>query len=170
MEHRISLEDLDPNTEYSAVILVRGADGSVARSLAYIFETASDSEAPVISNIETRSAIVEGQQDIVQTIVTWTTNEPATGQVQYNEGISESEEYGFATDETPDPTTRHVIVLPELQPSTVYQYRVRSVDRGDNETTSESRILLTPQRRVSAFDLIIRNLEDTFGWARNLGL
>ncbi len=166
LEHKVALKDLDPNTEYSAVILLKGANGELAKSLAYIFKTREDTLDPIISALETRSALVEGQRDAVQTIVTWQTNEPASSQVQYNEGLTSDNEFKFATDENKDAVIKHVLVLPDLRPSTVYQYRVKSVDKADNVVVSEPRVLLTPQRRVSVFDLIIRNLEVTFGWTR----
>jgi len=170
LQHRVSLADLRANSRYGAVILIRGEDGAVARSISYIFETRNDSLDPIITSINTRSALVEGADAVVQTIITWETNEATSSQVEFNEGLvrGENAEYTQSTEESEDFVVKHVVVLTELQPSMVYQYRVRSVDRAGNEQVSEPRVLLTPSRQVSALDLIINNLEDTFGWARQL--
>jgi len=168
LEHKISLDNLEPDTEYAAVVLIKGNNDDVKRSLAYIFRTRPDTLDPMISAIETRSALMEGEKDKVQTIITWMTNKPTSSQVEYNEGLTRGGEFKYKMPKVEDLVTKHVVVLPDLQPSTVYEYRVKSVDRAGREVTSEPRVLLTPQRRVSAFDLIIRNLEDTFGWTKQM--
>ena len=169
MEHKVTLDNLKPDTEYSAVVLIKGNNNDVKRSMAYIFRTLPDTANPIVSTIETRSAIVEGEKDKVQTIITWNTDEPSTSQIEYNEGLTKGGEFKHKTPEQTDLVTKHVIVLADLSPSTVYEYRVKSVDRAKHATKSDARVLLTPQRRVSAFDLIIRNLEDTFGWTKAIG-
>jgi len=169
MEHKVPLDSLNPDSEYSAVILIKGANDELKRSLAYVFRTQPDTTNPILTAIETRSAIVEGDKDKVQTIITWNTDEPSTSQIEYNEGLTRGGEFKHQTVEQSDMVMKHVVVLSELKPSTVYEYRVSSMDRAKHITKSDSRVLLTPQRRVSAFDLIIRNLEDVFGWTKTIG-
>lgn len=169
LEHKVSLDNLQPDTEYAAVVLIKGSNNEVKKSLAYIFHTRPDTLDPLISAIETRSAIVEGEKDKVQTIITWLTNKASSSQVEYNEGLTRGGDFKYQLPKSEDLVTKHVVVLPDMQPSTVYEYRVRSMDRSGREIISEPRVLLTPQRRVSAFDLIVRNLEDTFGWTKQIG-
>jgi len=169
LEHKVSLDNLEPDTEYSAVVLIKGSNDEVKKSLAYIFHTRPDTLDPLISTIETRSAIVEGEKDKVQTIITWSTNKTSTSQVEYNEGLTRGGEFKYQLPKSEDLVTKHVVVLPDMKPSTVYEYRVRSMDRNGKEIISEPRVLLTPQRKVSAFDLIVQNLEDTFGWTKQIG-
>ena len=85
-----------------------------------------DTTAPTISartatNITSNSATV-----------TWTTNEPATSQVDY--GLTTS--YGSTTTLDPTLVTAHSVLLTGLAPSTTYNYRVRSVDAAGNQAVS----------------------------------
>jgi glucose/arabinose dehydrogenase/PKD repeat protein len=85
-----------------------------------------DTTAPMISartatNIASTSATV-----------TWTTNEPATSQVNY--GLTTS--YGSTTTLDPALLTSHSVALASLAPNTTYNYRVRSIDAAGNETVS----------------------------------
>ncbi|OGY31152.1 MAG: hypothetical protein A2805_00615 [Candidatus Andersenbacteria bacterium RIFCSPHIGHO2_01_FULL_46_36] len=168
LSHKVDLAALDPNTPYSAVIVVQGEGDAASRTLAYIFETRDDTADPVVSLIDTSSALVEGQSDSVQTVLSWHTDEPATSQVEYNEGLVRDGKYNLTEGKSDDFATTHTIVLTDLKPSTVYEYRVKSTDRSGHDALSESRVLLTPSRRVSVFDLITRNLEDSFGWTRHI--
>lgn len=68
-------------------------------------------------------------------IITWTTSEPATAEVNY--GLSKS--YGLSASD-PTPKTEHKITLnsPLITPSTVFHYAVKSVDPAGNAVTSEN--------------------------------
>ena len=72
--------------------------------------------------------------------VSWTTDEPATSQVEY--GTSSA--YGSAT--TPDTarTTAHSQTLSGLRSATTYHYRVISTDAAGNTATSADRTFTTP--------------------------
>src|SRR5262245_61139506 len=92
-----------------------------------------DTTAPTISartttNITSSSAVI-----------TWTTNEPATSQVDY--GLTTS--YGSSTALDPSLVTAHSVSLIGLAPSTTYNYRVRSVDAAGNQTVSANSTFIT---------------------------
>src|SRR5262249_5385988 len=72
-------------------------------------------------------------------VVTWTTNEPATSQVDY--GLTTS--YGSSTALDPTLVTAHNVLLLGLAPSTTYNYRVRSVDAAGNQTVSANSTFTT---------------------------
>jgi hypothetical protein len=65
-------------------------------------------------------------------LVTWKTNKPATGRVDY--GISPA--LSTSTRETLDHVTMHSLLLSDLIPATTYVYRVYSQDPTGNSTTS----------------------------------
>jgi phosphodiesterase/alkaline phosphatase D-like protein len=74
-------------------------------------------------------------------VVTWTTSEPASSQVEYGTSTS----YGSVVPATPmfDPTTgqsagvvTHSVELTGLQNSTTYHFRVKSKDKAKNEGIS----------------------------------
>jgi hypothetical protein len=135
---------------------------NVSRSSQYSFTTDKDSAGPAISVVNSRSTVISGQNK-VQTIITWTTDEPSKNKVEYALGGA-GNTFDQETDLSGDYLTNHIVILSGLNPATVYRYRVASVDRTGNTTYSDPYVLLTPQREVSALDLIIKNLEGTFGW------
>ena len=85
-----------------------------------------DTTAPTISS-RTATAITGHASTI-----TWTTNEPATSQVDY--GVTTS--YGLTTPLDPELVTSHSVRLSGLSTSTTYNYRVRSRDEAGNERVS----------------------------------
>jgi hypothetical protein len=85
-----------------------------------------DSAAPQISS-RTATNITANSATI-----TWTTNEPATSQVDY--GPTKS--YGSTTTLDPNLVTSHSVTLVGLSANTLYNYRVRSIDAAGNERVS----------------------------------
>jgi hypothetical protein len=87
-----------------------------------VSNTTADTTPPIISavtavNIQSNAATI-----------TWTTNEPATTQVEY--GLTEA--YGSQTINDTALVTSHNQTLSGLTPSSVYHYRVRSTDAAGN--------------------------------------
>ncbi len=165
--HSSLLRDLAGSTVYSFTVVITDEAGNTSRSAQYSFTTENDSDGPQISVVNSRSTIVAGQ-DKVQTIVTWNTNEVATGKIEYAQG-GIGDTFDQETPISVDFVTNHIVIVSNLKPATVYRFRVVSEDRTGNTTTSDPYVLLTPQREVSALDLIIKNLEGTFGWAKRIG-
>jgi hypothetical protein len=85
---------------------------------------------------DTVSPTISGTQatDITTTSATivWTTNEPASSQVEY--GVTSG--YGSSTTLTPALVTAHSQAMSGLQPSTLYYLRVTSRDAAGNVATS----------------------------------
>lgn len=72
--------------------------------------------------------------------VAWSTDRAATSQVDYGTTT------GYGSSTTPDATTRtsHRLTLGELRPSTLYHYRVRSIDAAGNVALSGDATFTTP--------------------------
>ena len=89
--------------------------------------TGGDTTPPVVSGV--------GVIGITQTaaVVEWTTNEPATSQVDYG---TSSGNLPFSTLLNPTLTTSHSQSLINLTAGTTYYYRVRSNDAAGNQTLS----------------------------------
>jgi phosphodiesterase/alkaline phosphatase D-like protein len=85
-----------------------------------------DTAPPLISNVLT-TGITSGSATI-----TWTTSEPADGEVEY--GTTSS--YGNATGRNTALVLSHSQGLSGLQPNTTYHYRVKSRDADGNLATS----------------------------------
>jgi phosphodiesterase/alkaline phosphatase D-like protein len=86
-----------------------------------VFAPASDTTPPVISAVQSKS-------DSTSAVVSWTTSEPADGQVEYGTTTS----YGSTSSLVTALTLGHSIGLPGLAPSTTYFFRVRSRDGAGN--------------------------------------
>ena len=164
--HVADLSNLYPGTVYSFTVLIADEAGNLARSDQYSFTTGEDTVGPSITGVNNRSTIIAGQNK-VQTVVTWTTNEPTTSLVEYSLGTGTGN-YDQKTRENEDFVQNHIMVISGLKPGSVYRYRVNSKDRADNEGQSEAYVLLTPLKEVSALDLIIKNLQSSFGWLNKL--
>ncbi len=141
----------------SAVLL-----GSVA--------AAQTTTSPVISNIEVSPSSTSAT-------ISWTTNEPATGQVGYGQN-STSSPYEFSSEYHPLLTTSHMVTLNSLIASTTYNFAVMSgfgtTSTSTASTTSANNTFLTlstvvtptstptttPTTTPSDLDNLIDRLED----------
>ncbi len=91
----------------------------------YAASYAPDDAAPVVSSI-----VVTPRS--TSATITWTTDEPASSQVSYGTSA------GSLTSSAGNPgsSTSHTVTLTGLSPSTVYSYRITSIDLSGNSTTS----------------------------------
>ncbi len=89
--------------------------------------------APVDNTPAVLSAVTACCLTTSNATITWTTSEPADGQVQFGTTTA----YGSATTVDPTMVVSHNVLLLGLQSATVYHYRVISTDRGGNVTQSQ---------------------------------
>lgn len=91
-------------------------------------EPPKDTTAPIIKDLK----VVEAGINFA--VITWTTSEPATTEVNY--GLNTG--YGLSATDS-NPVTEHKITLnsPLMLPATDYHYMVKSVDPAGNATSSE---------------------------------
>ncbi|MFH1207425.1 MAG: fibronectin type III domain-containing protein [Patescibacteria group bacterium] len=165
--HQVSVPGLEAGTFYDIELKSVNPDGSVATKLIDAFTTDTENAPPLISQIQTTSALSAGKDAKVQTIISWTTNEPATGRVYYRKGV------GAATDELPEKTPpddsysrRHIVVVTAFDPGAVYQFKVESIDSAGSSSLSKPLTVLTPQKEQTVLDVIINAAEQTFGWLK----
>jgi len=100
-----------------------------------------DTTPPVISGISVSSI------DDTNTTINWTTNEPATSQVEYGRTTS----YDSISALNTTLVTSHSIMLSGLDHSTTYHYRVKSKDASDNERLSGDYTFTTDSPPASTF-------------------
>jgi peroxiredoxin len=130
-EHSVTISGLSPNTKYYYTVTSTDSDGKVKTyegSLATsgTATVTADKTAPMISGINV-SIITESSA-----IVTWLTDEDATGQVKYSKD-------GQNTATTPpetNPTKTHSITLTNLNSGTPYTFTIISKDAAGNEAAS----------------------------------
>jgi phosphodiesterase/alkaline phosphatase D-like protein len=97
-----------------------------------VFVPASDLTAPAIQAVEAATGPTSAT-------VTWTTTEPADGQVEF--GLTAS--HGSLSTLAPAYVASHSIVVNGLSPSTTYHFSVRSRDQAGNLATSADATFVT---------------------------
>jgi phosphodiesterase/alkaline phosphatase D-like protein len=120
-----NLSGLTQGTTYYYKVKVVG-DGDPVYGEEKSFTT-TDGVAPVFSLVVSSAVTVSGAA------ITWTTNEPATSQVEY--GLTAS--YGSRTPWDSNRVNDHSVDLTGLEPGRTYHYRVISIDAANNRAVSE---------------------------------
>jgi hypothetical protein len=159
--HKIELKNLSPGATFSVKVKVTDENGNETEESFPNFTTTKDENPPKIDMVKTDLALA--QNDKVQSIISWTTNEPATTTVLYKEGRNaEPKEVEISK----ALTSNHIAVLTTFKSGTVYFFNVKSIDAAGNEAISSDFALLTPKRKENIIQIIISNFTEIFGWAR----
>ena len=168
--HSIQLTSLIFQTRYSAVIKATNQAGDTVTSEPLYFVTTKNLVPPIISQVNNDSTLYPGQDTTVQTVISWVTDEPAQCNLSYvsGGGARTSPDVVSSTPEAA-PLQKHVDVVTNFQPATVYKYWVTCTDVDGNATSSEDFVLLTPEQQKSIIDLILDNFKGTFGWLNGIG-
>jgi len=163
--HTMQLTNLTFDTYYSFVIKVESDDGEKSESNPITFITTRDEYAPVIAKVNTESTIYPGSDNKIQTIASWETDETAQCQLFYHQGLFLLDEPDSLPKEE-DFGTKHVNVITNFIPSSVYKFWIVCNDEAENEARSEDFTMLTPTQEESIIDIIIKNFESSFGWLK----
>ncbi|MEA3450002.1 MAG: fibronectin type III domain-containing protein, partial [Patescibacteria group bacterium] len=163
--HNIKLTNLIFDTYYSFIVKVESEDGEEAVSDPITFITIRDEAAPVVTKVNTESTIYPGNENKIQTIASWYTDEVAQCQLFYHQGLvlidepqtlAKEEDYGL----------KHVQVITNFLPATVYKFWIVCNDEANNSVRSDDFTMLTPSQEESIIDIIIKNFESSFGWLK----
>ena len=87
----------------------------------------------------------------------------------YQEGVAGGTEPTVREKDTKEYNTRHVEVVVDFAPATVYQFWLDCEDVAGNTIKSENFVLFTPIQEKNIIDLILENFQSTFGWVKNIG-
>lgn len=163
--HTVQLTNLVFDTYYSVVINVESEDGEKTKSIPLTFITIRDKYPPAISKVSTESTIYPGSDNKIQTIASWRTDEPALCQLFYHQGlILAGEPDSLPIEESFG--VKHVEVITNFLPSSVYKYWIVCEDEAENSVESEDFTMLTPSQEESILDIIIKNFESQFSWMK----
>lgn len=168
INHQVTLKGLEGGVNYTMVIRGKDEFKNEAASLPITFSTKLDQASPNISKLSSESTLYPGKDSKVQTIISWETDEPATSQVFFQEGLSGDNIVSLPIDEVLN--NRHIVVVTKFKPGTVYKYWVESKDLAGNIGKSEIFSILTPQEKETIVDIIINNFQSVFGWTKNIGI
>lgn len=164
-QHEMLITGLLPDTPY--ILVVRGRDkiGNEAVSDSLKFTTATDTRPPLMSDLfveGTSLSATPSEDNPSQLIISWTTDEPATSQVEFGEGTSDS--YAQLTQQDTKLSYNHLVIIPNLAPAKVYHLRAISVDSAGNEAKSVDTVTITPKATDNALELVINSLREAFGF------
>lgn len=167
--HSVKLTNLIFDTYYSVIVRVESEDGEKAESEPLTFITTRDEVAPEISKVTTESTIYPGSDNKIQTIASWRTDELAKCQLFYHQGlVTVDEPLNLPIEE--DYGAKHVEVITNFLPSSVYKFWIVCEDEAGNSKKSEDFTMLTPTQEESIIDIILKNFESSFGWVKNMGI
>jgi len=165
--HELVIDNLEDNQEYHYQILASDDAGNEVADSDKIVRTPLDTEGPKITNVKI-DVLPMGESDAkASIIVSWQTNKPATTLVEYGEGVIGGT-YDKNSVEDTSLSTSHTVIIKELTPSSSYHYRLVSADKRANRTISQDYTFVTPSKEKSILQLILKSLEETFAWTKNL--
>lgn len=161
--HQMVVSALSPQTTYVLIIKGRDSAGNEAVGELQQVTTAIDTRPPQISELKVDGEILgSGSEATAQLVVSFTTDEPATAQVEFGEGSGAT--YSQKTQEDGTLTSHHLVVISELNPGKVYHLRAISKDEYGNQAESVDKVVITPNATDSAIDLVISNMLSIFGF------
>jgi len=163
--HEFELQNLNHGTSYELDLEVTDEYGNVVVSPTVNFTTSADQVEPEILQVNTDSTLYPGKTTKIQTIISWKSNEPAKGQVFWQEGIAEGV---TVTAEKQEDIygVNHIAVITKFKPATVYKFWIEAEDAFGNKAKSKNFTVLTPEKTETVFEMIVDNLQETFGWTQ----
>jgi hypothetical protein len=166
--HEFIIDNLPQDTAYSVKGFSVNSKGNLMQTKQAVrVVTDKDSIAPAVSGLKIDNSLIPGNADKVQTLVTWTTNEPATSIVYYEAGSGSPQETHLANEVSNDQdsyVTKHVVVLGSLKAGDIYRIQIESADPAGNTTLSSIATIIVPRQSQSITDIIFKNFSDSFGF------
>jgi peroxiredoxin/chitodextrinase len=122
-----------------------------SNELQRVLEQAREAEADplVLASIDSPTVFSD------HAVISWRTNRPATGQVEF--GLKDS--YGNRTALDPTLLTTHAVMLKGLVPKTTYYFRVLSIDCCGNVAASKGYTLMTTAAGAQGGEFTISNVD-----------
>lgn len=166
----ITLTGLEFGTRYNVIAVATNKAGDNFESKPISFITVRDVIPPVITKVNNESTLFPSDDAKVQTILSWTTDEPSYCQVFYTQGLGHGDPNSEnAFNEEKNPVTDHTQVVVGFTPGTVYRFWLKCHDESKNETQSDDFVLITPVKEKNIIDIILENFQGTFGWVNKIG-
>lgn len=149
------------------IFTLRGIDryGNEVVSEPIRYVTGIDTKPPTITELilETPMSGASAESK-ARIIASFTTDEPARAKIEWGVGVGT--EYSQATEFSEGFGTTHALVLRDLNPTTSYHLRLVVQDETGNQTVSDDIVVVTPTAQAAALDIILKNLQDVFGFLK----
>jgi hypothetical protein len=167
--HEIEVKDFQSGVFYDVEIISVDKKGDIVKEKLDRFSTQEKDTPPEISHIKTDSTVFIDRNNKTQTVISWLTNEPTSAQIFYQEGVhGVGNELNEGAEVNNNFTKEHVFVITKFKPGTVYSFQVKAIDSNGNEVLSKINTFMTAKNKESIVQVIIKILEDTFGWVKKL--
>ncbi|MDO8507333.1 MAG: YCF48-related protein [bacterium] len=165
--HVITLKELDDNATYHFQASATDQFKNNIKSSDMIFSTPLDTQGPEVSELKVDVLPVSDASETASVIISWTTDKPATTQVEYDDKGG-GEKYENHTIENATLNTSHTVLIKDLNTSANYRFRIISKDKRNNLTKTKASNFITPTKEKSLLQIIIKSFEDTFSWTKNV--
>ncbi|MFZ4648401.1 MAG: fibronectin type III domain-containing protein [Patescibacteria group bacterium] len=163
--HEMSVDSFEPGIFYRVELFGRDSLGNTLSQSIDTFSTTNQELPLLIEQVKTDSALTAGNPPQVQSIISWDTTRPATSKIYYRHGTAgDNNNWSNETVIDKNYTRRHLIVMTDFLAGEVYQFQVESTDSNGKTIRSQTHTILTPRQQESVFQLIMNNIEQTFGW------
>lgn len=163
--HEMEISGLKSETQYIAYVEGLDEYGNKAISEPIYFSTETDTRPPKIFNIKVEEDLMSRtvQNDrtrSAQLILTWETDEPATGRVEYGEGSTGI--YSSSSKIDQDLRTKHLVILSGLTPSKVYSLQIVSSDHVGNTSKYGPLVSVTPKASATVLEIVLNSISKVF--------
>ena len=166
-DHKDEISGLLPLKVYTFEITGRDRYGNEAATKQVQLTTLSDTMSPKIQKqSEKIQTFGEGANAEAQLIVKIVTNEPSTAIMEAKKGIGNT---GLDIISGADAlNTEHTVALKLGETGQPYSYRIRLTDATGNEVLTDTKTIIVPAAKRSAFDFVLSALKRSFGWLGGL--
>ncbi|MEI7425000.1 MAG: fibronectin type III domain-containing protein, partial [Candidatus Staskawiczbacteria bacterium] len=163
--HDVTIEDLEPGVFYKVDLYGYDAEGRILSQSIETFSSTSKEIPLLVDQVNTDSALTVGEGMQVQAIVSWNTTRPSTSKIYYRKKTNLNDDiWSNETTQDKNYTRKHLVVITDFDPGEVYQFQVESIDSNGTNVRSKTYTILTPRQKESVFQMILKNIEQTFGW------
>lgn len=166
-EHSAELSGLLPAVPYSMTISGRDKYGNEAEGQIQSIVTLADSMPPKILTLVDRKRVIgQGDSAEAQLTVKITTNEPTTAKVEVSKGVGNAD---FSINSSVDSlNTDHTLVVKLDEPGASYSYRVKTYDGAGNLTQTDTKTFVISAANKSAIEYISSIFSRSFSWLGSL--
>lgn len=167
--HEMTVSTFEPGVFYRVELFGRDAKGGIVSQTVDPFYTSDQELSFEISQVRVDSALSLVGSTKVQTIISWHTTRPAISRIYYRRaGEQNSEEWSGETKLEESHSKNHMTVITDFEPGVAYQFQIVSQDSSGKEIYSKTYSTLTPRQKESVFQIIVNNIEETFGWVNTI--
>jgi hypothetical protein len=166
LEHKATIEGLEPAEEYEMILSGMSGSGVEAVSQTLKVTTRSDSRTPEVTVNRAVGKVNGRGKDAQATVyIKVETNELTTVKINFSKGVAVS---GFDQNTTEDAAnTYHLITIP-VEAGQVYSYQAEAYDVARNQTVTRANTIVVEEAKQNAAEIVTSTFSNQFGWLGTL--